>query len=97
MPKEPIRTSRLEARIDPSVLSIVKRAAELQGRSLSDFVVTAAQEAAHKTIEEEGVIRLSAEDQVRFVELLLNPPSIAPALLRAKEAHEKLFGSIDPQ
>ena len=29
MPKEPIRTSRLEARIDPGVLSLVKRAAEL--------------------------------------------------------------------
>lgn len=96
MPKEPIRTSRLEARIDPGVLSLVKRAAELQGRSLSDFVVTAAQDAAHKTIEEAGIIRLSAEDQVRFVELLLNPPPIAPALIRAKEAHEKLFGPFDP-
>jgi uncharacterized protein (DUF1778 family) len=97
MPKEPIRTSRLEARIDPGVLSLVKRAAEIQGRSLSDFVVTAAQEAAHKIIEEESVIRLSAEDQVRFVELLLNPLQISPALLRAKEDHEKLFGTFDQQ
>jgi uncharacterized protein (DUF1778 family) len=78
-------------------LSLVKRAAEIQGRSVSDFVISAAQEAAHKTIEEEGVIRLSAEDQIRFVELLLNPPAIAPALLRAKEAHEKLFGPMGPR
>lgn len=97
MSKEPVRTSRLEARIDPGVLSLVKRAAELQGRSVSDFVVTAAQEAAHKAIEEEGIIRLSAEDQVRFVELLLNPSPAAPALLRAKDAHEKLFGPSDLQ
>ena len=97
MPKEPTRTSRLEARIDPGVLSLVKRAAELQGRSVSDFVVTAAQEAACKTIADAGVIRLSAEDQVRFVDLLLNPPPLAPALLRAKDAHETLFGSSDPQ
>jgi uncharacterized protein (DUF1778 family) len=97
MPKESIRTSRLEARIDPGVLSLVKRAAELQGRSVSDFVVTAAQEAAHKAIEEAGIIRLSAEDQVRFIDLLLNPPEISPAMLRAKEAHGKLFGSIEPQ
>jgi len=97
MSKEPTRTSRLEARIDPGVLLLVKRAAEIQGRSVSDFVVTAAQEAAHKAIEEQGVIRLSAEDQVRFVELLLKPPPIAPALLRAKEAHEKLFRPLEPQ
>lgn len=93
MPKEPSRTSRIEARIEPGVLQLVKRAAELQGRSISDFVVTAAQAAAHKIIEEENIIRLSAEDQARFVDLLLNPPPPAPALARAKEAHAHLFGA----
>jgi uncharacterized protein (DUF1778 family) len=87
------RTARLEARIAPDVLAVVKQAAELQGRSVSDFVVSAAQEAAHKTIEEVGIIRLSAEDQRRFVELLLNPPVPSPALLRAKEAHALLISS----
>ena len=93
MPQESTRTSRIEARIAPEVLAVVKRAAELQGRSVSDFVVAAAQEAAHRTIEEISVIRLSAEDQRRFVDLLLNPSSPTPALVRAKEAHDKLFGS----
>lgn len=97
MPKETVRTSRLEARIDPGVLSLVKRAAELQGRSLSDFVVTAAQEAAYKAIEDSGIIRLSAEDQARFVDLLMNPPPLAPALLRAKDAHGKLFDATNTQ
>lgn len=93
MPTEPIRTSRIEARIAPEVLAVVKRAAELQGRSVSDFVVTAAQEAAYRTIEETGIIRISAEDQRRFVDLLLNPSTPPPALVRAKEAHDQLFGS----
>jgi uncharacterized protein (DUF1778 family) len=92
MPQESTRTSRIEARIAPEVLAVVKRAAELQGRSVSDFVVAAAQEAAYRTIEEISVIRLSTEDQRRFVDLLLNPSSPAPALLRAKEAHDQLFG-----
>lgn len=61
MSHEITRTSRLEARIAPDVLAIVKQAAELQGRSVSDFVVSAAQEAAHRTIEEVGIIRLSAK------------------------------------
>lgn len=93
MSSDPIRTSRIEARIAPEVLAVVKRAAELQGRSVSDFVVTAAQEAAYRAIEEAGIIRLSAEDQRRFVDLLINPPDPAPALVRAKEAHDQLFGA----
>ena len=93
MPHEPTKTARIEARITPDVLTLVKQAAEMQGRSVSDFVVSAAQEAAHRAIEETQIIRLSAEDQRHFVDLLLNPPLPAPALVRAKEAHAELFGS----
>jgi uncharacterized protein (DUF1778 family) len=42
------RTARPEARIAPEALAVVRRAAEIQGRSISDFVVAAAQEAAQK-------------------------------------------------
>jgi uncharacterized protein (DUF1778 family) len=74
MPPEQTRTARLEARIAPDALAVVKRAAETQGRSVSDFVVTAAQEAAHCTIEETEIIRLSVQDQRLMAEALLNPP-----------------------
>jgi len=87
------RTARLEARIAPEALVLVKRAAEIQGRSVSDFVVAAAQEAARRAIEETSIIRLSAEDQRRFVDALLNPPAPTAALLRAQEAHARLFES----
>ena len=72
-------TSRLEARLPASVYATLKRAAELQGRSVSDFVVSAAHEAARRAIEEEGILRLSAEDQQRFAEALLDPPGPGPA------------------
>ena len=90
MPRESNRTSRIEARIAPDALLAVKRAAEIQGRSVSDFVVAAAQEAARRTIEESHLIRLSVEDQTRFAELLLNPPEPSHSLKRAKEAHRQL-------
>lgn len=93
MPQQANRTARIEARIAPDALRVVKRAAELQGRSVSDFLVAAAQEVAHRTIEEAQVIRLSTEDQQRFVELLLNPPALAPALKRAKRSHARLIAS----
>jgi uncharacterized protein (DUF1778 family) len=94
MPQQADRTARLEARIAPDALRIVRRAAELQGRSVSDFVVTAAQEAAHKTIEEAQLIHLSVEDQQRFVALLLKPPALAPALRRARKAHARLIAPL---
>ena len=90
MPQEPNRTARLEARIAPDALAVVKRAAEIQGRSVSDFVVAAAQEAAHRTIEETEIIRLSVEDQRLLAESLLNPPEPAAALVRAAEHHRRL-------
>lgn len=91
MPRESTRTARLEARIAPDVLVVLKRAAELQGRSVSDFVVAAAEEMAHRTIEETSLIRLSLEDQQHFVDLLLNPPPPTPALERAAQAHADLI------
>jgi uncharacterized protein (DUF1778 family) len=91
MPQEPTRTARIEARIAPEALVIVKRAAEIQGRSISDFVVAAAQEAAHRAIEETQMIRLSVEDQRAFVEAILNPPEPTPALRRAFRRHRELI------
>lgn len=93
MPRDITRSSRFEARLSPDVLAVIKRAAELQGRSVSDFVVAAAQEIAQRTIEDTSVIRLSIEDQRRFVDLLINPPEPNPALQRAAKAHAELIKS----
>ncbi|KUM26581.1 hypothetical protein AU467_20830 [Mesorhizobium loti] len=84
------RTARLEARISPDTLSVVKRAAEIQGRSVSDFVVAAAQEAAQRTIEETAIIRLSMEDQRALMEAILNPPEPNEALRKAADAYKRL-------
>jgi uncharacterized protein (DUF1778 family) len=89
MPQEPTRTARIEARIAPDALALVKRAAEIQGRSVSDFVVAAAQEAAHRTIEDAQIIRLSVEDQQAFAEAILNPPPLAPAMERAIDRYRR--------
>lgn len=65
----------------------MKRAAQLRGRSLTDFVVSAAHEAAQRAIEEDSLLRLSAEDRQRFAEALINPPKPNAALRRAKRLH----------
>jgi uncharacterized protein (DUF1778 family) len=94
MAQESNRTARIEARIAPDALAVVKRAAELQGRSVSDFVVAAAQEAAARAIEETQIIRLSVEDQRAFAEAILNPPEPTPALRRAFRRHHEMIKDV---
>ena len=76
-------TARLEARITPDLHTMLKRAAELQGRTMTDFVTEVLLSAAQRTIEQAGIIKISIEDQARFAEALLAPPAPTPALKRA--------------
>lgn len=94
MPQDPVRTARLEARIAPEALATIKHAAELQGRSVSEFVVSAAQEAAGRAIAETAITRLSAQGQRAFAEALINPPKPTAGLKRAFEAHRRLIAEV---
>lgn len=91
--KESKKVARLEARVPTAIHALLQKAANLQGRSLSDFVVSAARQAAEEAIANLGAIQLSVADQERFAAALLAPPPIAPALTRAFEAEREL---IDP-
>ena len=91
---QPARSERLEARIAPEALETVRRAAQMQGRSLSDFVVTAAESAARAAIADAQVVRLSGEDQQRFVGALLSDGAPVPAMTRAHDLHRRLFGEV---
>jgi uncharacterized protein (DUF1778 family) len=86
-----IPTARLEARISTNLHSMLKRAAELQGRTMTDFVVAAVQEAAQRAIEQAEVVRLSLADQECFAQVLLSPPQPSPALERAFVRRSKLL------
>lgn len=59
-------TARLEARIRSDLHALLKRVAELQGRTMTDFVVAAVQEAAQRALEQSEVVRLSLSDQECF-------------------------------
>lgn len=84
------RTARLETRLPPEIHDLLKRAAEIQGRSVSDFVVTAAQDAARKVIADLELIQLTREGQERFAALMTSPPAPTAALRKAFKAHGKL-------
>ena len=65
--------------------------AEIEGRSVSEFVVNAARHAAERTIEETQIIRLSLADQQRVAAILASAPPTSPGLDRAMEAHRTLI------
>ncbi len=86
------RDARLEARVSAVQKARLQQAAALSGRSLSDFVVASAQEAANRIIQEHDAIRLARAEQTAFVKALLAPPAPAPRLRRAAAAYRKQIG-----
>lgn len=85
------KTARLEARLPAEIHSLLKEAADLQGRTLSDFVIASAREAAEQAIARHNEIRLTAVEQIRFAQALLNPPPVAAALRKAMKNRERLL------
>ena len=69
------KTERLEARASVEEKEVIQHAADLEGRSLSEFVVMRAYEAAQQVIREQEAITLSPRASRAFVEALLNPPA----------------------
>ena len=86
-----LNSARLEARLPASVHSMLKRAADLEGRSLTDFVVSAAHEAAKRSIDNAQILRLSAADQAAFAKALMAPPKPNAALKRAFARQRQLI------
>ncbi|MCP5265592.1 MAG: DUF1778 domain-containing protein [Burkholderiaceae bacterium] len=86
------RAARLEARISETQKSLLKRAAMLTGRSLSEFVVASAQEAAQRVIEASETIQLSRAEQASFVQALLEPPAPSQRLAQAAKTYRARTG-----
>lgn len=82
--------ARLEARIPSELHALIKHAAELQGRTMTDFIITATQEAAKKAVEETAILKLAMEDQKQFADSLLAESPVSPALLDAMKRRKTL-------
>jgi len=81
------RTERLEARVPIDLKRIVERAANLQGRSLTDFLIGSLEKSARETLREHEVLRLTSEDSLTFAKALIHPPKPNAALKRALASH----------
>ena len=87
-----LRAERLEARISGEKKAVLQHAAELSGRTLSEFVVESAQTAAMRVIQEHENIRLSQAEQIAFVTALLNPAAPNDRLRQAAANYRQQMG-----
>lgn len=85
------KTERIEARVEPDVRTLIHEAAEREGCSISEFVVASAKERAEKALRHQRVIRLTEESQIRFAELILDPPPLNDAMKEAITLHDQLI------
>jgi uncharacterized protein (DUF1778 family) len=70
------RAERLEARVTAEQKSLIERAAALEGRTVTDFVLTSVQDAARRAIEAHHQLAISVRDSEAFVDALLNPKPV---------------------
>jgi uncharacterized protein (DUF1778 family) len=86
------RGARLAARISVAQNTVLQQAAALSGRTLSEFVVASAQEAANRLIREYETIRLARTEQIAFVNALLKPSAPTARLRKAAATYRKQMG-----
>jgi uncharacterized protein (DUF1778 family) len=86
------KTARLEARLTGELKALLQHAADLSGRSLTEFVISSAQEVASRTVREHEVLTLSGRDRQVFVNALLKPVSPNKRLRQAARRYKRVSG-----
>ena len=86
------KTARLEARLTDEQKALLQHAADLTGRSLTEFVLSSAQEMAARTVREHEVLTLSGRDRQVFVDALLRPAPPSKRLKKAARRYKNMTG-----
>ncbi|KWT78280.1 DUF1778 domain-containing protein [Candidatus Magnetominusculus xianensis] len=83
---------RLEARVSSEQKRLFKRAAQLQGSTLTDFVVSTLQAVATKVVKEhDEVMVLDEQDSKIFLSALLDTELPSGRLKKAAEHYKKIM------
>lgn len=83
------KTRRLDLRLTEEQDALIRRAAEQDTRSISDFVLSAATLEAQRRLADQRLFILNEEDHARFEEILEASPTDDPKL-------RKLFDRPSP-
>ena len=83
---------RFDARLNEDQKLLIERAADLEGRTMTDFVLHSAEVAAERTIQERAMLLLSARETEAFVAAILNAAEPGPVLRAAARHYKKSTG-----
>jgi uncharacterized protein (DUF1778 family) len=84
------KSERIYARVTPRQKSLIQRAAELKGLSISDYMIVNLEREAEQTIATTQIIELTAKDSLKLVEMLLNPPEPSENMKKAARRYQEL-------
>lgn len=87
------RIERIEARLNSDQRRRIEHAARLRGTSISDFIVTSADDAAARTIQQHEVWVLADRDRDVFVRTLLHPPAPSARMKAAARRYKQQIGA----
>jgi uncharacterized protein (DUF1778 family) len=90
MPKP--RAYRFDARLNEEQKVLIQKAADLEGRSVTDFVLQSAEQAAERTIQQRAMLILSARQTEAFVDAVLHPAQPGRVLRVAVRHYKKAIG-----
>ena len=81
-------TRAVNLRVREEIRDLIDRAAKIQGRSRSDFMIDAARRAAEETLLDQTLVRVDRETYEHFLAVLDHPP--------AAEGYERLMAAPRP-
>ena len=81
--QEKRRRETLNLRIKPDLRGLIDRAAQLSGKNRTDFVLSAARQAAENTLLDRTVFAVSPKTYAEFLARLDGPPRLNARLRRS--------------
>ena len=83
---------RFDARLNEAQKILIQRAADLEGRTMTDFVLHSAEAAAERTIEKRAMLVLTIRETNAFANAILNPPDPGSVLRQGACEYRKNLG-----
>lgn len=80
---------RFDARLNREQKILIQRAADLEGRTMTEFVLHSAEAAAERTIQTRAMLMLSATETEAFVNAILKPAEAGRVLRAAAQQYKR--------
>ena len=88
-----IKDERINVRLKSDKKSLIERAASLEGKTVSNFIVASAVDHAEKTVHEYEIMRLNRKESEAFFNALSSPVLFNKKLSTALKSHDKRVAS----